>query len=230
MKIIVSYDGTENDTDALALGQLLASAGGSLALAYVRHAVEPEQEREQLARDEADALLENGARWLEEPDVPRHVVVSASTPAGLRDLAEREGASVIVFGSEYRTSPGHVQPGTSAQILLEGGPIAIALAPAGLRVYAPLKIDTIAAVSGTGDPGPSETAASLAAKIGATVVPRAEEEGGLVVIGSKVGTAAGRVTLSAAAQYLLELLRCPALVLPHGVALRFNGRSETPTA
>ena len=39
---------------------------------------------------------------------------------------------------------------------------------------------------------------------------------GLVVVGSKPGTAAGRVTLSAAAQYLIEMLRCPVLVLPHG--------------
>jgi nucleotide-binding universal stress UspA family protein len=45
---------------------------------------------------------------------------------------------------------------------------------------------------------------------------------GLVVVGSKPGTAAGRVTLSAAAQYLIEMLRCPVLVLPHGSALRFD--------
>ena len=31
--IIVSYDGTSNDRDALALGRLLAAAGASLALA-----------------------------------------------------------------------------------------------------------------------------------------------------------------------------------------------------
>ncbi len=31
IKIIVSYDGTENDTDGLALGRLLAQSGGSLA-------------------------------------------------------------------------------------------------------------------------------------------------------------------------------------------------------
>lgn len=229
MKIIVSYDGTENDTDALALAQLFAAAGGTLALAYVRHAVDPDPAREQAAQSEASELLENGARWLGNPDVPRHVVLSGSTPAGLRDLAEREDASMIVFGSEYRTSPGHVQPGTSAQILLEGGPLAIAVAPAGLTAQAPLKVDTIASVGGTGDPAPGETADSLAGKLGATVVPRVDEQNGLVVIGSKAGTAAGRVTLSAAAQYLLELLRCPALVLPHGVALRFNG-VETPAA
>jgi nucleotide-binding universal stress UspA family protein len=227
IKIIVSYDGTENDTDALALGRLLAQAGGSLALAYVRHTVEAEGGREQLAQHEAEELLANGARWLDDPNVPRSVVLSGSTPEGLRDLAEREGADVIVFGSEYRTTPGHVQPGTSAQRLLEGGPIAIALAPAGLHERPEVKIDTIAVVSENGDPAPLETAASLAAPLGATVVPRAGEDAGLIVIGSKPGTAAGRVTLSAAAQYLIELIRSPVLVLPHGVALRF-GRPESP--
>ena len=48
-KIIVSYDGTENDRDALALGRLLAEAGASLELAYVRHAQEAESGRERLA-------------------------------------------------------------------------------------------------------------------------------------------------------------------------------------
>src|SRR5438105_3666057 len=37
-KIIVSYDGTDNDRDALALARTFLAAGSSLALAYVRHA------------------------------------------------------------------------------------------------------------------------------------------------------------------------------------------------
>jgi len=222
MNIIVSYDGTANDTDALALGKVLAGAGGSLSLAYVRHATEPEHEPEQRAQTEAEELLGNGARWLGDPDVPVHVVLSPSTPEGLRDLAEREGAELIVFGSEYRTTPGHVQLGTSAQLLVEGGPIALAIAPAGFRNRADASIETVAAVSENGDPAAGETASSLAGGLGATIVPRAEGEAGLVVIGSKPGTASGRVTLSAAAQYLIELLRCPVLVLPHGTALRFR--------
>jgi nucleotide-binding universal stress UspA family protein len=221
-KIIVSYDGTENDTDALALGQLLARAGGSLALAYVRHAADPDAGREKLAQKEAEELLENGARWLGDPDVPRHVVLSPSTPEGLRDLAEREQADVIAFGSEYRTSPGHVAAGTSAQRLLEGGPIAVAIAPAGMRDHGELAIEVVSAVSEEGDPGPEETAASIAAAFGATVETRVDGEMGLVVVGSKPGTAAGRVTVSAAAQYLIEMLTCPVLVLPHGSALRFD--------
>ena len=227
--IIVSYDGTANDTDALALGQLLAGAGGSLALAYVRHAVEADPAREAQAQADTAALLEAGATWLGDPDVPRHIVVSGSTPEGLRDLAEREHADLIVFGSEYRTSPGSVQPGTSALRLLEGGPIAIAVAPAGFSGRGDVPIATVATIVGDdGDPGPRETAESLAAALKATVIDRGEGEIGLAVVGSKPGTAAGRVTLSAAAQYLIEMLRCPVLVLPHGVALRF-GAGGGPT-
>jgi nucleotide-binding universal stress UspA family protein len=221
-KIIVSYDGTDNDTDALALAKLLASAGGSLSLAYVRHAHERERGKERLAQNDAEELLAAGARWLGDDDVPQHVVLSASTPEGLRELAEQERADVIVFGSAYRTTPGHVDPQSSAQRLLEGGPIAVALAPAGLREREELTVEKVAYVGDDGDPGPRETAESLAAAFGAGVVARANGDTGLVVVGSRAGTAAGRITLSAAAQYLIEMLRCPVLVLPHGVALRFD--------
>ena len=39
LKIIVSYDDTDNDRDALALGRLLAFSGAELSLAYVRHSL-----------------------------------------------------------------------------------------------------------------------------------------------------------------------------------------------
>ena len=57
-------EGTVNDTDALALGQLLAGAGGSLALAYVRHAVEADPAREAQAQAYAlvDAIHFTGAQ------------------------------------------------------------------------------------------------------------------------------------------------------------------------
>ena len=53
LKIIVSYDDTDNDRDALALGRLLAFTGAELSLAYVRHsqggALEQKQAEELLA-------------------------------------------------------------------------------------------------------------------------------------------------------------------------------------
>src|SRR5579872_4505320 len=130
-KILVSYDGTDADRDALELGRLLAGAGASLELAYVRHAHAAESGRERLAESEADALLHGGGSTLGDPDLPCHVVLSGSTADGLRSLALDLQAEVIVFGSEYRTARSHVDPQASARRLIDGGPIAVALAPAG---------------------------------------------------------------------------------------------------
>ena len=132
-KAIISYDDTPNDHDALMLGRVLAGIGAELTLAYVRHATQTESAREQLEEHEAYVLLERGARALGDLDVERRVVVSGSTAEGLKRLAEQEQADVIVFGSDYRTAPGHVEPGTSAQHLLDGGSVAVAIASAGLR-------------------------------------------------------------------------------------------------
>jgi nucleotide-binding universal stress UspA family protein len=221
-KIIVSYDGTDNDRDALALGRLLASAGASLELAYVRHAHEAQSGRERLAEQEAAALLQTGATSLGQPDIPRHVVLSASTPEGLRELAVTENADVIVFGSEYRTAPGHVDPQASARRLLDGGPVALAFAPAGFAERGDYEVRTIAPIGEDGDPCTLETAEGLAADLGGTVTPHPSSNVDLVVVGSKPGTVTGRVTISAAAEYLIELSRCPVDVLPRGVAVRFR--------
>ncbi len=214
-KIIVSYDGTAADDDALALGRLLAKAGGTLSLAYVRH-------DQRLGETEAERLLEGGARWLDQPDVPRHVVVSGSTPEGLRELAAKEGADVIVFGSEYRTTPGHVDPGTSARALLDGGPVAIAIASSEMRFLADAPIATVAAVNGDEDPAASATGQAIATKFGSAIATKYTGDVGLVVLGSKLGTPTGTVRLSAAAQYLIDLVRCPVLVLARDVPIAFG--------
>jgi nucleotide-binding universal stress UspA family protein len=220
-KVIVSYDGSDNDHDALALGRLLAAAGAELSLAYVRHSRAPDQSHEDEEQREAETLLAGGAEWLGKPEVPRYVVVSASTPEGLRDLAERIDANVVVFGPEYRTAPGHVDPQTSARILMEGGPLAVALAPSGLHASEP-KVETVAAVTENGDPSARETAESLARGLGAAVAERGGPDVGLVVIGSRPGAVDGRVTLSSAAWYLVETVRCPVLAVPRGKSVRFD--------
>src|ERR1044071_700544 len=137
-RIIVSYDDTDNDRDALALGRLLAFSGAELSLAYVRHA-----QGGALEQKEAEELLERGADTVGAPDMPRHVIVNPGTSVGLAELAERENADVIVFGSEYRTADGLVKPGISAHKLLLGGPAAIAVAPAGFRDRPSAGVSTI---------------------------------------------------------------------------------------
>jgi nucleotide-binding universal stress UspA family protein len=223
--LIVSYDGTDSDRDALALGRILARAGASLELAYVRHAHEEERGRERLAEDDARVLVRAGAESIGIPDAPQHIVLSGSTAQGLRDLALERGAEVVVFGSEYRTAKGHLDPQPTARRLLDGGRVAIALGPAGFAERAEGPLDTVAAVSDAGDPCPRETAESLADGLGANVETRATREAGLLVVGSMPGTVMGRVRISAAAEYLIELAGAPVLVLPRGVSVLFGGSS-----
>jgi len=220
-KIIVSYDGTDSDHDALAFGRLLSRAGASLELAYVRHAKEIEQGQEKLAEHEAQRLLEGGAQWLGQPGVPQHVVISGSTPEGLRDLAAQIGADAVVFGSEYRTTPGHVDPGTSARRLMEGGPVAVGIGPAELRYRPDAPIRTIAAIVEDDDPSVADTAQALATRLGSSIATKVNGGVDMIVAGSKPGTTPGTVLISAAVQYLIELSRCPVLVLARGVAIPF---------
>jgi nucleotide-binding universal stress UspA family protein len=220
-KIIVSYDGTDNDRDALALGKVLAGVGATVALAYVRHAPEDKRSLERLAERDAQALLDAGAAALGETGVTTHVILSGSTPNGLRDLAVELDAQAIVFGSEYRTSPGHVDPQASARRLIDGGPIAVALAPAGFHEVQDFEVATVGAVAEDGDPCVLETAETIADRLGGVVAARATSDVDLMIVGSKPGSVTGRVRISAAADYLIELARCPVLVLPRGVAVAF---------
>ncbi len=219
--IIVSYDGTANDDDALALGRLLAQTGARLALAYVRHAQEFDPRREEIAQHDAERRLAQGAAWLDEPDLPQHVVLSASTGEGLAQLAESEGASLIVFGSDYRTPPGRVEPGTSAQYLLEGGTIPVAVAPAGLRTDADASLETIALASPDGEAAAQETVAALAAKLGATVVEPDAHQIDLIVAASQNGAPEGRIALGGSTRGHLDAARSAVIVLPRGTPALF---------
>ena len=85
---IVSYDDTPNDHDALMLGWV-AARGRRQADARLRapRDGDPSLTARRSAECEAEALLERGARWLDDEYVERRVVVSASTGEGLGWLA-----------------------------------------------------------------------------------------------------------------------------------------------
>jgi nucleotide-binding universal stress UspA family protein len=220
---IVSYDGTPNDDDALALGRLLGRAGASLSRAYVRHSREFDPGREAVAQHDAEQRLERGAQLLGQPEIEKHIVVSASTGAGLAELARGIGAALIVFGSDYRTPPGRVEPGATAQFLLQSGPVAIAIAPAGLRARTDERPGTIGVID-EGDPAAAETAAALASALGTTVSDSPVGEGvGLIVAASSPGGGAGQVLLSGSTRGRLENARAAVLVLPRGSKLGFDG-------
>lgn len=217
--LLVSYDGTANDDDALALGRMLAGGSLSIALAYVRHSREYDPAREQIAQHDAERRLEQGAVWLEDPDVPRHVVIDPSTGAGLGRLAADEQAAMIVFGSEYRTSPGRVEPGRAALHLLSGGSVAIAVARAGLRVEGHTQIETISVSPGDDDDAPRRTAQALATTLGATVITDDHRTADLIIVGSAPSAPPGRIGISGATRSRLDSARSSVLVLPRATAV-----------
>ena len=220
-KIIVSYDDTDNDRDALALGRVLGELGGEISLAYVRHTQQPDSAREALEEKEAEELLEHGAEALGDEKISRQVVVHASTGAGLWELAESEKADVIVFGSDYRTAQGAVMPGTSAQRMLTGGPAAVAIAPAGLRNQA-IEIKSIGVLpEDDGDDDAFETAKSLADALGATVADKPEGTD-LLIVGSSPASPKGHVNLSARAGYAIETSNVPVLAIARGTQVKFS--------
>ncbi|MGH2915552.1 MAG: hypothetical protein ACRDMX_11245 [Solirubrobacteraceae bacterium] len=221
LRAIVSYDDSQNDLDALMLGHMLREAGAALTLAYVRHATSRRHADERLSQRAAERLLARGASRLGDQSIERRVVVSASTGDGLGWLAARETADLIVFGSDYRTGRGHVAPGRSAQTLLEGGPTALALAPAGYADFARCEIASVGVLHGSADEAAIETAFALARALGGEVVDR-DDEIDLLVVGSRVEAPAGRLLITAGARNAIERATVPVLVVARGVALRFE--------
>ncbi|MBS1887810.1 MAG: hypothetical protein JSU06_11550 [Actinobacteria bacterium] len=216
LKIIVSYDDTDNDRDALALGRLLALPGAELSLAYVRHSF-----GESLDQAAAEELLARGANSIGTAEMPKYVVINPATSVGLAELVEQEDADVLVFGSEYRTAKGLVKPGISAHKLLLGGGSAIAVAPAGLWTEADPSVATVGVID-EGDIAARQTAESLAAALGATVAEHGSGRLDLLVVGSRKEAPPGKVVLSASSDYAVEAANYPVLVIPRETPLDFG--------
>jgi nucleotide-binding universal stress UspA family protein len=216
--IIVSYDGTANENDAIALARTFADAGAQVSLGYVRHT------NEAVSDAEAQEVLDRGAALFGGTFASSHAVTDRSTPQGLLALAEQIGAQAIVFCSDSHTAPGHITIGNSAQRLLEGGPVAVAIAPAGLADAdgGSSGVQRIVAVGEAGGEGSAQaTAQALAGALGAQVVPVANDQADLLVIDSRKEATQGRVSISSSAAHLIEIATCPVLVTPRGVTLSF---------
>jgi nucleotide-binding universal stress UspA family protein len=219
-RAIISYDDTPGDHDALMLGRILADAGASLTLAYVRHPTQHDPDREERDQRHAETLLARGASLLADVDVATRIVVSPSTAEGLRRVTAEEAADIIVFGSDYRTASGHIAPQHTTQSLLECGPAAVAIAPAGYRTDDAPRIHRIGVLAIPGDDTTLETARALADSFGATLT-REERHVDMLVVGSRLEAPIGQVLLSAQAQNEIENATCPVLVVPRGVSIDF---------
>lgn len=220
MHVIVSYDGTRNDRDGLALGRLFAAAGATVSLAYVRHAAEADPERETAVQQESEHLLAMAAAQLDGAAVGQHVIFNRSTARGLQSLAGELGAEVIAFGSSYRTPAGHVElPQTAEQLIEAEAPCSIAIAPAGLRrEHVEQAVGSISVYDEDDDQAARSSAGSLAHALGAVVT---EGEADLLVVASRGDAQMGRLGLSGRAREQIEQARSPVLALARGAALSF---------
>jgi hypothetical protein len=219
-KIIVSYDGTANEDDAVALGRVFGQAGAEVALAYVAHTED--------SVGDTQGILSRGLALLGDANAATHIVTDRSTPEGLAALAEREHADVIVFCSDSHTAKGHVSIGNSAQRLLQGGRAAVAIAPVDFAERSG-DIRRVVAV-GDHDGGARDTADALAAALGAEVAPVAGEDTGLLVIDSRADGAPGQISLSASAEHLVEIATGAVLVLPRGARPAFGAAARQHSA
>jgi nucleotide-binding universal stress UspA family protein len=133
--VLVAYDGSPGAEDALRVGERLWAPGdGGLILACVAPAA-PAWSTEESAREEHDAtraMLEEGRSHVDRGVRVRLVSRSAESSArGLTELAESEGADLIVVGPSAHSRDGGVATGRTANRLLQGAPCAVAVTPAG---------------------------------------------------------------------------------------------------
>ena len=143
---------------------------------------------------------------------------NASTSEGLKRLAGSEEAELIVFGSDYRTPAGRVAPQQSTQKLLDGGPTAIAIAPAG---YEERPIRIIGLLAGLDDEAAIDTAHALANHF-AAVVTDTNYGVDLLIVGSRPEAQEGRTLLSAHAENAIVGTAAPVLVVARGATVDFQ--------
>src|SRR5262245_36576818 len=227
--IIVAYDGSPNADDAAVFGSLLAAASAApLILAHVYGAPKPAVRRsaatmhgrERFMRQRAADLLARGAE-LAGQDAACLAVASTTTATGMRTLAEREQAALVVFGSAHDTAPGRVHPGSAARRLLQVLPCAIAFAPVGYREHAPSELREVALAGEDATAAARTSAEALARVTGGRVSERgdhddpAEREGRVLLVGSAPSTDRARVIVNADAGQRIQTARAPVVVVPH---------------
>lgn len=136
MSLVIGVDGAESGDDAAALGARLARATGETPLVV---AVYPEENPIGIGRVDAEWVasmrelaqdaLDRARPWLEGVPAEYRSVGSSSAAHGLDDVAEAEGASMIVVGSSRGGERRRISPGSTGERLLHGASCPVAVAP-----------------------------------------------------------------------------------------------------
>ncbi len=146
-----------------------------------------------------------------------------SSGAGLAKIAVDRDASMIVIGSSYNASEGRIGCGSTADKLLHGSPVPVALAPFGYYEWAPeLLHHVVLAYRKTPE---SDHALKIVtdtflkrpvhSKIGLNLVTIIERH--TRVYGSRLGSSAETLVVEAARQQALEALHVAQSRIPEGL-------------
>ncbi len=174
-KIIVGYDPAHGAADALRLGRLLAEVLAAkpivcTALPWPRYLMGVADLQRQVDAEMEKPFREVREEW-RDLGVETRAMASPSTAEALHDLAESEGAELIVLGSAHRGPIGRTLAGSVGESLMHGAPCAIAVAPRGYAERGPDRLLRIA-VAFDGSPeawGALETAIGIAERCQAQV-------------------------------------------------------------
>jgi nucleotide-binding universal stress UspA family protein len=135
-EIIIGVDGTERGEDAVAFGRRLAAFAGArvvLANAFpyedIRGRATSLRYREAL-REESEAML-SAVRDRYGLVASTRPIAGTSPARALHELAEQDGAALVVVGSSHVGRARRVLPGSTGERLLHGSPCAVAVAPNG---------------------------------------------------------------------------------------------------
>jgi len=148
--IVIGVDGSEQADDAMALGRILGAAlhapllaaccyGHELGMISRRVAAYEEAQREAAERCVRQALGVRDGAIAGEP----RAIFTPSVARGLTETAETVGAVALVVGSSHRGAIGRAMAGSVGELLIQGAPCPVALAPRGYR-GAPLSIVGVA--------------------------------------------------------------------------------------
>ncbi|HEX2468286.1 MAG TPA: universal stress protein [Solirubrobacterales bacterium] len=134
-KILVGFDGSDGARDALRLGKALGRAEDAellvgAVISYVPLPIEAEAYERALS-EHYDELFDAVQQELAGATFERHELADTSVARALGQLAEDQGANLIVIGSTHRGTLGRVYPGSVGERLLNGAPCAVAVAPRG---------------------------------------------------------------------------------------------------
>jgi nucleotide-binding universal stress UspA family protein len=139
--VLAGFDGTPSGEDALVLAAACTRLlGTSLVVATVHPAPAPissaHVDAEWIAdrHHQAQKVLDGARHVLADLDrVDYRLIASSSAAHGLHDGAEEAGASLIVVGSSSRAAEHRLLAGSTADRLLAGSQVPVAVAPRGFR-------------------------------------------------------------------------------------------------